>query len=105
MECQRYRAAACFNVRQGLGEAGGDVRQSSACPPAWRMAAAMSSALTLCRCGAGRSGAGGGPWSDSAARRRPVAVYCEASPGCRSVWYGPRCEPGPGQDKLSPTRQ
>jgi len=21
-------------------------------------------------------------------------VYCEASPGCRPVWYQPRCEPG-----------
>jgi hypothetical protein len=25
-----------------------------------------------------------------------MAVFCNAAPGCRSVWYRPRHEPGPG---------
>ena len=42
----------------------------------------------LCECPpaqAARERAGGGPAGH-------LAVFCNASPGCRPVWYRPRCE-------------
>ena len=40
---------------------------------------------SLCDCGpAVAASAGGAPGH--------LAVYCSASPGCRSVWYRPQCE-------------
>ena len=40
---------------------------------------------SLCDCAPAVAASGGGAPGH-------MAVYCAASPGCRSVWYGPRCE-------------
>jgi hypothetical protein len=42
----------------------------------------------LCDCPAARAASGGGAAGH-------MAVFCNAAPGCRSVWYRPRHEPGP----------
>ena len=40
---------------------------------------------SLCDCTVAVAASGGGAAGH-------LAVYCAASPGCRSVWYRPRCE-------------
>jgi len=39
----------------------------------------------LCDCPAAQAACGGGAAGH-------MAVFCNAAPGCRSVWYRPRCE-------------
>jgi hypothetical protein len=41
----------------------------------------------LCDCPAAQAASGGGAAGH-------MAVFCNAAPGCRSVWYRPRHEPG-----------
>ena len=41
----------------------------------------------LCDCPAAQAASGGGAAGH-------MAVFCNAAPRCRSVWYRPRCEPG-----------
>jgi hypothetical protein len=32
------------------------------------------------------------PWERAGGLAAHMAVFCNAAPGCRSVWYRPRCE-------------
>jgi len=41
----------------------------------------------LCDCPAAQAVSGGGAAGH-------MAVFCNAAPGCRSVWYRPRCASG-----------
>ena len=43
----------------------------------------------LCDCGPARAA-----WERAGGPAGHMAVFCNAAPGCRSVWYRPRHEPG-----------